>query len=89
MNMTQLENIIKYITNSQGEKTEVIIPIDFWNSLLPAIIFDEIRTTDSGLSSIDEDEPKAQILADLQESIRAAKAGETYPISQLWDSIEN
>jgi hypothetical protein len=84
-----LKTLLSTLPNSQGEKTEVIIPIDFWNSLLPAIIFDEIRTTDSGLSSIDEDEPKAQILADLQESIRAAKAGETYPISQLWDSIEN
>jgi hypothetical protein len=88
MNMTQLKNIVRYITNSQGEKTEVIIPIDFWNSLLPTIIFDEVSSTDSGLSSIDEDEPKSQILADLQESIRAAKAGETYPIAQLWDSTE-
>lgn len=87
MNIAQLENIVKYITNSQGEKTEVIIPIDFWNSLLPTIISDEMYATDSGLSLIDEYEPKAQILTDLQESIRAAKAGETYPISQLWDSI--
>ncbi len=43
----------------------------------------KIYPTASGLSPIDENEPKAQILADLQEFIRAAKAGKTYPISQL------
>jgi hypothetical protein len=40
--------------------------------------------TASGLSPIDENEPKAKILADLQESIRAAKTGKTHPISKLW-----
>jgi hypothetical protein len=89
MNITQLENTVKYITNSQGEKTEVIIPIELWNSLLQTMIPNEIYPTASGLSLIDEDEPKAQILADLQESIRAARAGETYPISQIWDEIDN
>jgi hypothetical protein len=89
MNITQLETIIKYVTNSQGEKTEVIIPIELWNSLLQTIAPNVIYPTASGLSPIDENEPKAQILADLQESIRAARAGETYPISQLWDEIDN
>jgi hypothetical protein len=41
----------------------------------------------SGLDRIDEDEPKARILADLQESIRQAAAGQTFPISELWDGI--
>ena len=82
MNITQIQTIVKYITNAQREKTEVIIPIELWNSLLKTIDPSEIYPTVSGLSPIDEDEPKEQILADLQASIRAA-TGETYPISQL------
>jgi hypothetical protein len=89
MNITQIQTIVKYITNAQGEKTEVIIPIELWNSLLQTIDPSEIYPTVSGLSPIDEDEPKEQILADLQASIRAARAGETYPISQLWDDLED
>jgi hypothetical protein len=42
----------------------------------------------SGLNQLDEDEPKAQILADVQESIRQAVAGQTFPISELWDGID-
>ena len=89
MNITQIQTIVKYITNAQGEKTEVIIPIELWNSLLQTIDPSEIHPTVSGLNPIDEDEPKEQILADLQASIRAARAGETYPISQLWDDMED
>ena len=88
MNISQIKIIVKYITNAQGEKTEAIVPIELWNSLLE-IIPNEIYPTVSGLSPIDEDEPKAQILADLQASIRAARAGETYPISQLWDDLDD
>jgi hypothetical protein len=41
----------------------------------------------SGLAWIDEQEPKAQILANLQESVRQATAGQTLPVSELWDDI--
>jgi hypothetical protein len=84
MNISELQTLVKYISNAQGEKTEVIIPIEIWNSLLQKITPIEPYSTLSGLSPVDENEPKTQILADLQESIRAARAGETYPISQLW-----
>jgi len=83
MNISELQTLVKYISNAQGEKTEVIIPIAVWNSLLQKITSIELYSTPSGLSPVDENEPKTQIIADLQESIRAAKAGETYPISQL------
>jgi hypothetical protein len=43
----------------------------------------------SGIDPIDENEPKSRILADLQEAIRAVKAGETYPVSQLWDDSDS
>lgn len=89
MNISELQTLVKYISNSQGEKTEVIIPIEVWNSLLQKITPLELYSTVSGLSPVDESEPKTQIIADLQESIRAARAGQTYPISQLWEDLDS
>ena len=65
MNTSKITSNIKYITNTQGEKTEVIIPIELWNRLMQSIDPSEIYSTVSGLSPVDEDEPKSQILADL------------------------
>ncbi|MEH2328560.1 hypothetical protein [Nostoc sp.] len=39
----------------------------------------------NGLAWIDEQEPKAQILADLQESVRQGAVGQTFLASELWD----
>ena len=46
------------------------------------------QVTESGLYAIDEKEPNEQILADLATSIQEAKAGLTFPVSQLWDDLE-
>jgi hypothetical protein len=35
-----------------------------------------------------ETDSKAQILADLKESLRQADAGKTFPIAELWDGID-
>jgi hypothetical protein len=35
-----------------------------------------------------ETDSKEQILADLKESFRQAEAGQTFPLSQLWDDID-
>jgi hypothetical protein len=89
MNVSQIESIVKYITNAQGEKTEAIIPIDLWHNLLKTLPSMGDESTESGLDPVDEHEPKSQILADLQASIRAVKAGEVYPVSQLWDDLDD
>jgi hypothetical protein len=88
MNISQIENI-KYITNDLGDRIEAVIPIDLWYELLGKIPTSELAKRDeSGLDPIDENEPKSQILADLQESIRAVKAGDVYPVSQLWNALD-
>jgi len=62
----------------------VLVPLELWQQLIHSLNTDNI----SGLAWIDEQEPKEQILADLQESVRFAAAGQTFPVSQLWeDSI--
>jgi hypothetical protein len=85
MNILEIQEQIKYITNSQGKKTEVVIPLELWEDLLHIANLREPQSTVVGLDLVDKNEPKAQILADLQEAIRSVKAGFTYPISELWD----
>lgn len=89
MNVSEIEERVKYITNSQGEKTEVVIPIELWQNLLDIANLGNKSSTVSGLDPVDENEPNAEILADIQEAMRSVKAGVTYPISQLWDDLES
>ncbi|MEM9212927.1 MAG: hypothetical protein AAGD25_00990 [Cyanobacteria bacterium P01_F01_bin.150] len=83
MNFSQIEADIKYITNASGEKTEVIIPVQLWETLLGFLNLPE-----SGLDPVDENEPHGKILADLKQSLQEAAKGETYPVSDLWSDAE-
>ncbi len=78
-----LENRVRYVTNAAGKTTDVLVPLDLWEQIINAL-----EDPASGLAWVDEQEPNAQILADLQESLKQAAAGQTYPVSQLWDDIE-
>jgi len=71
MMMTKIENQVRYVTNVDGKTTDVLVPLELWQQLINSINSDHI----SGLAWIDEQEPKAQILADLQESIAQVAAG--------------
>ena len=84
MNLSQLEAQVKYVNNAQGETTEVIVPVALWQMLM-----DRLSPAISGLDPIDENEPKEQILADLQESLRAAAVGNHCPVSELWDNLDD
>ncbi|WP_375469816.1 hypothetical protein [uncultured Nostoc sp.] len=81
MIIAQIESQIRYVTNVDGEATDVLIPIELWQQLMSSINSDNV----SGLAWIDEQEPKAKILAELQESVRQAAVGQTFPVSELWD----
>ncbi|MFW6359755.1 MAG: hypothetical protein ACOC0N_11170 [Chroococcales cyanobacterium] len=74
---------IRYITNSTGKTTDVIIPVELWKKLI------ENLEAESGLKWVDENEDKAHILADLQNSLQEAKAGKTLPIEELWANLES
>ncbi|NJO42812.1 MAG: hypothetical protein HC769_11020 [Cyanobacteria bacterium CRU_2_1] len=80
---TEVRKLVQYVTNAQGETTGVLVPLNVWENLLKSLqdFADEI-------GQIDEAEPKEQILADLQDSLRQVKAGQTFPISELWDGID-
>jgi hypothetical protein len=48
-----------------------------------------LSPTSSGLDPVDENKPKEQLLADLQEALRAVVAGNHYPVSELWDNLDD
>ncbi|NUN66716.1 hypothetical protein HCU40_18620 (plasmid) [Pseudanabaena biceps] len=81
MTIAQIENLIRYVTNAESKATDVLVPLELWQQLIHSLNTDNI----SGLALIDEQEPKEQILADLQESAKLAAAGQTFPVSQLWE----
>ncbi len=83
MMIAQIQASIKYVTNATGEKTDVLVPVRIWDELI-----ESLQSIASDLDRVDEEEPKANILEDLQESIRLASAGQTFPISELWDDID-
>ncbi len=83
MSDLHIEASVRYLTNNAGEKTDVLVPVEIWAKILKAL---EI---DSGLSTIDEQEPVSQILADLQAAVQQAKLGQTAPVSELWDDIDS
>ncbi|MGB3495358.1 MAG: hypothetical protein WBA57_21695 [Elainellaceae cyanobacterium] len=83
MNIPQIKSQVKYITNSQGETTEVIIPVHLWENLLGLL-----NQPTHDLHPVDEEEPKERILADLKQALRDGAVGQTYPVSDLWNNDE-
>ena len=56
-----IENLIRYVTNTEGKTTDVLVPIELWQQIINSLNPDN----PGGLAAIDEQEPKTQILADL------------------------
>ncbi|MBD2343120.1 hypothetical protein [Anabaena subtropica] len=84
MIMTQIESQIRYVTNIDGDTTDILVPIELWQQLMSSVNSDNV----SRLGWVDEQEPKAKILGDLQESVRQAAAGQSFPVSELWDDMK-
>lgn len=80
LNKTQ----VKYVTNIEGQTTEVLIPFELWQQLLV-----NLKGSDSGLAWIDEHEPVAQLLVALQSSLKQSAAGQTFPLQQLWEDFDD
>jgi hypothetical protein len=85
MTIAQIENLIRYVTNAEGKATDVLVPLELWQQLIHSLNTDNI----SGLAWVDQQEPKEQILADFQESLRLAVEGQTFPVSQLWEDAQH
>ena len=78
MNLDSFKNKIRYITNEQGIKTDVLIPLVIWDNILEALNLETSQDTDS----------KTELIADLKQSLLDAQEGKTFPLEELWQDIE-
>lgn len=77
MNIQQIKDHIRYITNKKGEKTDVLIPLDLWETIIVQ------------LSETEEiEDSREEILNDLKQSFLDGKTGKTFPLEELWPEIE-
>jgi hypothetical protein len=80
MSVTEMQRLVQYVTDSQGTQTGVVVPIGLWEKILGSL--------DSGdLLPMDDDDSKEKILADLKEAMQSTRAGEFFPIDQLWEKV--
>lgn len=80
MTVEHLRSLVKYVTNAQGQNTEVLVPVELWESLL-----NSFRSSNDELDFDIDSDSKKQILLDLKESLRQAQSGQTLPLAELWN----
>lgn len=78
MNIDILKNKVRYLTNEEGKKTDVLIPLGMWENIIQ-LLSQEI-TPDSDI--------KAQLITEFKQSLLDAQEGKTFPLEQLWEGIE-
>lgn len=83
MTIADVHELVQYVTNAQGKTIGVLVPLEVWEDLLKSW-----QALANELGQVDEAEPNEQILADLKDSLRQVKAGQTFPIAELWDGID-
>lgn len=79
MNIESIKSQVRYLTNQQGKTTDVLIPLDTWETILQAL------TLETDLDTIDS---KTQLIADFKQSLIDAQQGKTFPLEELWEGIE-
>ncbi|MGB5593347.1 MAG: hypothetical protein WBM32_05810 [Crocosphaera sp.] len=77
MNINQIKDNIRYVTNEEGEKTDVLIPLDLWKTIVLQLTNKE-----------EIEDSREEILNDLKQSILDGKKGKTFPLEELWQEIE-
>ena len=78
INSDIFKNKIRYLTNEEGQTTDVLIPLTLWEDIL--------KNLDVEMNPLDES--KTQLIADFKESLIDAKQGDTFPLEELWEDDE-
>ncbi|MGI0479866.1 hypothetical protein ACN4EE_03665 [Geminocystis sp. CENA526] len=79
MNIDTLKNKIRYLTNDEGKKTDVLIPLAMWENILQNLPLEIEENNDN----------KIQLIADFKQSLLDARDGKTYPLEELWENEES
>lgn len=73
MNIDTLKNKVRYLTDEEGKKTDVLIPLAVWENILQNLNLETVEQSDS----------KAELIADLKQSLLDAQAGKTFPLEEV------
>ena len=77
MTFKEIKDNIRYVTNEKGEKTDVLIPLELWKTIVIQLSENE-EIKDS----------REEILNDLKESLLDGKIGKTFPLEELWQETD-
>lgn len=81
MDIKILQDKVRYLTNQNGEKTDVLIPLMLWKNIL-----ETLEKSDN--ISLDLEEEKRRVIAEFKQSILDAREGKTFPVETLWENID-
>jgi len=81
MDIKILQDKVRYLTNQNGEKTDVLVPLILWQNIL-----ETLEKSDN--TSMDLEEEKRRVIAEFKQSILDAREGKTFPVETLWDNID-
>jgi len=77
INLEHIKQQVRYLTNQQGQTTDVLIPLETWEKIMQLLTAEH-----------DVIDSKAELIADLKQSLLEAKQGKTFPLGELWEEIE-
>jgi hypothetical protein len=70
---TEAQSLVKYVLNSDGKTTDVLVPLAVWEALLQHYIL--------------EDPDPESIAASILRGLNDVKEGKTKPLAELWASL--
>jgi hypothetical protein len=74
MTVAEAQALIKYVTNAEGQTTDVLVPLSVWEALVES-------------STVEDPDPDA-IAASIERGLLDLKAGRTKPVAELWASLD-
>jgi hypothetical protein len=74
MTVAEAQALIKYVTNAEGQTTDVLVPLSVWEALVES-------------STVEDPDPEA-IAASIERGLLDLKAGRTKPVAELWASLD-
>ena len=77
MNIKRIKDNIRYLTNEEGEKTDVLIPVELWEMIVVQLTNKE-----------EIEDSQEEILNDLKQSLLDGKKGKTFPLEELWQETD-
>lgn len=77
INLEHIKQQVRYLTNEQGKTTDVLIPLESWETILQALN-----------AASDPLDSKNELIADFKQSLIEAKQGNTYPLEELWEGVD-